>query len=104
MKNIDFFLEAMRQLYPGIGFAILTDGGICWEAGSPPLEYNEENVLAKSIELEVAHEALQYARNRAAEYPPVTDYLDGIVKGDNEQVQAYIKACLAIKEKYPKPE
>lgn len=104
MNNINFFSEAIRQLYPGIGFATLTDGGIYWEAGSPPSEYNEENVLAKSIELEVAHEALQYARNRAAEYPPVTDYLDGIVKGDNEQVQAYIDACLAIKEKYPKPE
>lgn len=41
---------------------------------------------------------------RAAEYPPVTDYVDGIVKGDQTQVQAYINACLAVKAKYPKPE
>lgn len=41
---------------------------------------------------------------RAAEYPPMTDYLDGVVKGDQEQVQAYIDACLAVKSKYPKPE
>lgn len=40
---------------------------------------------------------------RAAEYPPVSDYLDGIVKGDQAQVQAYIDACLAVKLKYPKP-
>jgi len=47
--------------------------------------------------------ATQYQRDRASEYPPVTDYLDGIVKGDQAQVQAYIDACLAVKAKYPKP-
>jgi hypothetical protein len=43
-----------------------------------------------------------YAQKRAAEYPPATDYLDGIVKGDAAQVQAYVDACLAVKAKYPK--
>lgn len=43
-----------------------------------------------------------YKELRAKEYPPITDYIDGIVKGDNAQVQAYIDACLAVKEKYPK--
>jgi hypothetical protein len=43
-----------------------------------------------------------YKAKRAAEYPPMTDYLDGIVKGDNTQVQAYIDACNAVKNKYPK--
>lgn len=45
---------------------------------------------------------LTYAQKRAAEYPPITDYLDGIVKGDTAQVDAYIAACLAVKDKYPK--
>lgn len=40
---------------------------------------------------------------RANEYPPMADYLDGIVKGDQAQIQAYIDACLAVKAKYPKP-
>lgn len=39
---------------------------------------------------------------RIAEYPPITEYIDGVVKGDNAQVQAYIDACLAVKAKYPK--
>jgi hypothetical protein len=43
-----------------------------------------------------------YKAKRVAEYPAFTDYLDGIVKGDNAQVQAYIDACLAVKAKYPK--
>ena len=45
----------------------------------------------------------QYRRDRANAYPPANDYLDGIVKGDAVQVQAYIAACLAVKAKYPKP-
>lgn len=45
----------------------------------------------------------KYQRDRAAEYPPITDYIDGVVKSDQAQVQAYIDACLAVKAKYPKP-
>jgi len=45
-----------------------------------------------------------YKYQRATEYPPITDYIDGVVKGDQEQIQAYIDACLAVKAKYPKPE
>lgn len=43
-----------------------------------------------------------YKAKRAAEYPPMTDYLDGVVKGDQAQIDAYIAACLAVKTKYPK--
>lgn len=52
----------------------------------------------------VKYEQTKYQRQRAVEYPPMSDYLDGIVKGDQAQVQAYIDACLAVKAKYPKPE
>ena len=45
-----------------------------------------------------------YIAKRADEYPPITDYLDGVVKGDQEQIDAYIAACQAVKTKYPKPE
>lgn len=47
--------------------------------------------------------AVAYKAQRAAEYPSMADYLDGIVKGDTAQVQTYIDACLAVKAKYPKP-
>jgi hypothetical protein len=43
-----------------------------------------------------------YQQLRATAYPPVTDYLDAVVKGDQEQMRAYIDACLAVKTKYPK--
>ena len=43
-----------------------------------------------------------YKYKRAKEYPPMADYLDGIVKGDDTQIQKYIDDCLAVKAKYPK--
>jgi hypothetical protein len=77
-------------------------------AGQVPLTPQEE---AEFDAMEVAHAAEQialartkYQRDRAVEYPPITDYIDGIVKGDQAQVQTYIDACLAVKAKYPKPE
>jgi hypothetical protein len=45
----------------------------------------------------------EYAVNRRREYPPMADYIDGVVKGDQAQIQDYIDKCLAVKQKYPKP-
>jgi len=44
-----------------------------------------------------------YADKRKAEYPPMEEYLDAVVKGDQEAIDAYIAACQAVKAKYPKP-
>jgi hypothetical protein len=43
-----------------------------------------------------------YKTKRIAEYPPITDYIDGVVKGDQTQIDKYIADCLAVKAKYPK--
>jgi hypothetical protein len=47
---------------------------------------------------------LDYTELRKRDYPPITDYIDGVVKGDDAQVQNYIAQCRAVKAKYPKPE
>lgn len=44
----------------------------------------------------------EYVIKRRVEYPNFIEYLDGLVKGDPEQMQAYIDKCRAVKEKYPK--
>ena len=41
---------------------------------------------------------------RAAEYPPIQVFLDGIAKDDQDQIDEYKAACLAVKAKYPFPE
>ena len=35
-------------------------------------------------------------------YPPMANYLDAIVKNDNEALQTYLAACRAVKVKYTK--
>ena len=43
-----------------------------------------------------------YKELRTAEYPPMEDYLDAIVKGDIEAEEEYKRKCLEVKAKYPK--
>lgn len=43
-----------------------------------------------------------YRLQREVEYPPIGEYLDAVVKGDQAQIDAYIAACRAVKAKYPK--
>lgn len=63
------------------------------------LEFDRASALATQNKLAKT----QYQLDRAIEYPPITDYIDGVVKGDQAQIQTYINACLAVKAKYPKP-
>jgi hypothetical protein len=73
---------------------------ITWHNGTTPIPANE--ILAKQQELIAEYESKQYQRDRANEYPDFKDYLDGIVKGDQAQIDKYIADCLAVKHKYPK--
>ena len=46
-----------------------------------------------------------YAEKRKKEYEAIFgEYLDGVVKDDQAQIDKYIEDCKAIKAKYPKPE
>lgn len=70
-------------------------------------DFTEEEVAQNVIDAEAA--AAEYALNghkdlRQPHYPPIEDYLDGIVKGDTAQVDKYIADCLAVKAAYPKGE
>jgi hypothetical protein len=94
------FQEA-REITPVLNGAVATQA---WEIVE---KYSAEEKAVKLTEKaarEAELAATEYQRQRAAEYPPIADYLDGVVKGDTAQVQAYIDACLAVKAKYPKPE
>ena len=73
------------------------------EAGYTTLNDAEyEQAISNWADAELKANATAYKEKRQSEYPPITDYIDGIVKGDQAQVQAYINACLAVKVKYPK--
>jgi len=44
----------------------------------------------------------QVYANRKAAYPDIYDYMDGIVKNDQTQIDKYIADAQAVKSKYPK--
>lgn len=74
------------------------------DEGDDPSVWLPDCTLITDEEAETLRPLVQltYAQKRAAEYPPMTDYLDGIVKGDQGQIDAYIAACQTVKTKYPK--
>jgi hypothetical protein len=103
-------ISALLSLRPGAQFVVrgTSYDGIEWN--EPPVwEGGQKKPTREEVEEEVARlqkewEDTEYQRLRTKEYPDFKEYLDGIVKGDTGQMQAYIDKCLAVKAKYPKPE
>jgi hypothetical protein len=58
--------------------------------------------ITKAQQLQAYVDAHAYIAKRASEYPPITDYIDGVVKGDQVQIDKYIADCLAVKARHPK--
>lgn len=84
--------QAIYKLYPNVA---LIRGDEAFDKDNNKVNYDNA-----AVEALVASEA--YKEKRAAEYPDFKNYLDGVVKGDQAQIQAYIDACQAVKNKYPK--
>ena len=83
---------ALRKLYPQVA---TTMNDIAYDADGNEVAYDKAAVQAYV-------DAHAYIAKRAAEYPNITDYIDGVVKGDQVQIDKYIADCLAVKAKYPK--
>ena len=86
--------DAIRELNPSV---VVISGEDAFDKDRQPV----------AIDLDAAKQLVDrniYKEKRAAEYPDIKDYLDGVVKGDQAQIQAYVDACLAVKQKYPKPQ
>jgi hypothetical protein len=84
--------EAIYALYPQV---VRTSGDVAYDVNGNEVAYDKAAVQAYV-------DAHAYIAKRAAEYPPITDYIDGVVKGDQAQIDKYIADCLAVKAKYPK--
>jgi len=70
-------------------------GDVAYDADGNEVAYDKSAVQAYV-------DAHAYIAKRVAEYPPVTDWLDGMVKGDQAQIDKYISDCLAVKARHPK--
>ena len=65
----------------------------------------ETELQAEIVRLQAQYDANEYQRQRAPEYPPLTDLADALYhqsKGDETKMTAYLAKCEAVKQKYPK--
>jgi len=85
---------AILNLYPNV---------VSVFEGKGAFDANGNLVTVDDAAVNVEVKRLQVKENRAKAYPPMQDYLDGIVKGDQAQIDEYIAKCLDVKETYPKP-
>jgi hypothetical protein len=93
-------VNAITSLRPGAQWVLRGDD-LEW-MDTEQTQPTETEITAEVVRLQAEYEAKEYQRQRAAEYPPMADYLDAVVKGDQAQIDAYVAACLAVKAKYPK--
>jgi len=84
--------DAIIAIYPNI---VTTHGDEAFDAEGNAVSYDEAAVQAYI-------DSKAYIAKRQAEYPSFIDYLDGVVKGDQAQIDKYIADCNAVKAKYPK--
>lgn len=88
-------MDTISVIYKLYFNVIKTVGETAYDADGNEVAYDKAAVQAYV-------DAHAYIAKRAAEYPPITDYIDGVVKGDQAQIDKYIADCLAVKAKYPK--
>ena len=84
--------EAIYKTNPTV---VTIRGDDAFDADGNPVTYDEATV-------QTYIDAHAYIAKRQAEYPSFIDYLDGVVKGDQAQIDKYIADCNAVKAKYPK--
>jgi Fic family protein len=78
------------------------DSPVDWlEAGCVEISKEQADSLIEESK-QASFNAMSYVEKRRMHYPPITDYLDGIVKDDQQQIQKYIADCLAVKTQFPK--
>jgi hypothetical protein len=120
MTNIEKFWKALFTLKPGVQATVHGDvtsqedfDNIEWTTGedngtaittttNPHSEITWDLVSIEMDRLQTEYDAQDYARKRKEAYPDIYDYIDGIVKNDQAQIDKYIADCQAVKDKYSK--
>ena len=97
MANLDH--AAIMRAYPEATCVDDFTGGAFKEDGTP-ITLVQSDIDAARATIDAEYAALEYSRNRAAEYPSVVDQLDDIYHNGIDAWKATIKAT---KDKYPKP-
>ena len=91
--------EAIYKAYAGTVVSINDSIG-AFDKDGKSVTLDQSKIDAARATLNAEYAALEYSRNRAAEYPSIEDQLDTIYHSGVAGWKTKIKA---IKDKYPKP-
>ncbi len=91
--------EAIYKAYAGTVVSI-DDGAGAFDKDGKSVTLDQSKIDAARTTLNAEYAALEYSRNRAAEYPSIEDQLDDIY---HNGVTGWKTTIKAIKDKYPKP-
>ena len=91
--------EAIYKAYAGTVTSINDSTG-AFDKDGKSVTLDQSKIDAARATLNAEYAALEYSRNRAAEYPPIEDQLDTIY---HNGVAGWKTTIKAIKDKYPKP-
>ncbi len=90
--------EAIYKAYPDC--TKIDDSTGAFKADGTQITLVQSDIDAARTTLNAEYAALEYSRNRAAEYPSIEDQLDTIY---HSGVAGWKTTIKAIKDKYPKP-
>ena len=94
---------AIRNTHPTVVTINISDGGTeAWDNDGNVVVLNESLITEEMTKIQAEYDAQEYARKRKAAYPDIYDYMDGIVKNDQTQINKYIADSQAVKVRYPK--
>jgi len=99
MKN-----DVIRKINPDV---VTIRGDVAYDANEQVIEIEQAAYDAEVTRLEAEHDATQYQRDRAAEYPSIEALVVALWEGVVEERMAAVTALEAIrqqvKSRYPKP-
>jgi hypothetical protein len=90
--------EAIRKAYSDA--VTINDDTGAFKADGTQITLIQSDIDAARATIDAEYAALEYSRNRAAEYPSIEDQLDDIYHNGIDAWKATIKTT---KDKYPKP-
>ena len=93
--------DALVSLVPDAEW-VLSGDTIRWD--SPDIDQpSDAEIDAEIVRLDAEYASQQYARNRAAAYPPIGDQLDMIYWDGVNDTTTWADAIAAVKAAHPKP-
>ena len=96
--------KALISLYPGAQWTLNGDqySGLEWLPSNDKPKPTQEELEAEADRLHQVWLNNQYQRDRAKEYPAITDQLDMLYHDKLDGTTTWQDAIQAVKDKYPK--